>query len=178
MANFVSMGLKMPDEKILQQGTVFMDAIDKKILTMLQENGRITNAELARANNLAPSSMLERIRRLEEQGIINGYHANLSAEKLGYKVQALISINLAQHRLESVDKFEESIKNIVEVKACYHLTGRFDYLLHVVAEDIEDLRRRLKDKILVSEGIDKAETFLILKEIKKDSGLPIMNDNE
>ncbi|GAB4304051.1 MAG: leucine-responsive transcriptional regulator Lrp [Myxococcota bacterium] len=150
-----------------------IDALDKKILKILQEKGRITNAELARANNLAPSSMLERIKRLEEQGFIKGYRATLSAQKLGYNIQALISINLVKHRPESVDKFESAVRGIPEVKACYHLTGRFDYLLHILARDIEHLRELLTNKVLLSHGVDKAETFLILSEVKEDSGAPI-----
>ena len=116
-----------------------LDPIDKKIIDTLQKQGRITNVDLARMNDLAPSSMLERVRRLEERGIITGYRAELNPKLLGYQVQAMVAINLDRHQAGPIDVFESKINSIPEVMACYHVTGRYDYMVDVAVRDIDAL---------------------------------------
>ena len=103
-----------------------MDAIDRNIVKTLQRQGRITNVELARLNELAPSSMLERVRRLEERGVITGYRAALDPKKLGYQVEALVMVTLDRHQAGAIDRFESGIQGVPEVRTCYHLTGRYE----------------------------------------------------
>lgn len=150
-----------------------MDDIDRSILKSLQEHGRMTNVELARTNRLAPSSMLERVRRLEERGIIKRYQAVLDPIELGYYVQALVMINLNLHQARNIDEFEDKIRAVPEIKACYHITGRYDYMLHVVVHNIDHLRQLVSHTLAGIVGVEKQETFLTLSVVKEDAGLAI-----
>ncbi|MDJ0764177.1 MAG: Lrp/AsnC family transcriptional regulator [Myxococcota bacterium] len=152
-----------------------MDNIDKKIIRTLQEQGRITNVELARQASLAPSSMLDRVRRLEERGVIKSYRAVLDPGAIGYHVQAMVMITLGRHQAGSIESFEERIRSIPEVKACYHLTGQYDYLAHVVVRDIDHLRKLVKHELAAIGGVEKQETFLTLSVIKEDTGYALEN---
>jgi len=147
-----------------------MDDLDLTILSVLQANGRITNAELARQVDLAPSSTLERVRRLEEHGLIQGYRALLDPHKLGFQVQAVVLVNLAGHQADPIDAFEEQVRSVPEVKLCLHVTGRYDYLLHVVVRDIDHLRRLVTRNLAAISGVQKQETFLVLSTAKQDQG--------
>jgi Lrp/AsnC family leucine-responsive transcriptional regulator len=147
-----------------------MDPLDKRILETLQQKGRITNVELSKKNDLAPSSMLERVRRLEERGIITGYRAVLDPKRLGFQVQAMVLITLSHHQIGSIDTFEASIRAIPEVCACFHLTGQYDYLVQLVARDIDHLGAVIKHTIGGIAGVEKQETFLVLSTIKENKG--------
>jgi Lrp/AsnC family leucine-responsive transcriptional regulator len=147
-----------------------MDAIDRKIVETLQKQGRMTNVELARMNDLAPSSMLERVRRLEEKGIIRGYRAVLEPKMLGYRVQALVMVTLDRHQERGIELFETGVLCVPEVKACYHVTGRYDYILDVAARDIEHLGGLVKHRLGAIGGVEKLETFLALSTVKEDEG--------
>ncbi len=155
-----------------------MDSIDKTIISTLQKNGRTTNVELARLAELAPSSMLERVRRLEERGVIKGYRAVLDPTKLGYNVQAIVMVSLEHTQLEKIDETEEKIRSIPEVKSCFLLAGVYDFMIHVVVRDIDHLANLVKYK-LCEVGIMKSqETFLILSPLQEDKGysLECMDD--
>jgi Lrp/AsnC family transcriptional regulator, leucine-responsive regulatory protein len=147
-----------------------MDAIDRNIVEALQRHGRMTNVELARMNDLAPSSMLERVRRLEERGVIKSYRAVLDPKALGYNVQAVVMINLDRHQMGPIDIFEARVRAVPEVMACFHLTGRYDYMVHVVVKDIDHLGVVVKHTIASIDGVEKQETFLALSTIKADEG--------
>ncbi len=149
-----------------------MDKIDRKILAALQSDARRKNADLARDIGLAPSSMLERVRRLEERGLFKSFRAVLDPEKLGLTVQAMISVTLSQHSTGTIRPFEEAVRTIPYVLACYHVAGRFDYFLHIVAEDLNHLGILVKDHIAGIKGVGKTETFLVFSEIKSDQGYP------
>jgi Lrp/AsnC family leucine-responsive transcriptional regulator len=150
-----------------------MDKIDRNIIKALQENGRITNVELARMNDLAPSSMLERVRRLEEKGVIKGYRAVLDPKSIGLEIQAMVMIQLDRHQTTPIDQFEDTVRSFPEVRSCYHLTGRYDYMLHVVVRDIDHLGEFLKHGLASISGAEKFETFLALSTIKEDHGFGI-----
>lgn len=149
-----------------------MDALDRRIVAALQHNGRKSNAELARELAVAPSTMLERLRRLEERGVITGYHAAVDPAALGLTVQGFICVMLDRHHVDNIREFEREIVGIEAVKACYHTTGRFDYVLHVAARDLNHLGELVKEQIATIAGIGKAETFLVLSEVKPDAGWP------
>ena len=147
-----------------------MDQTDRKILTALQSQGRISNVELARANGLAPSSMLERVRRLEDKGVITGYRAELDPKQLGYHVQAMVMINLGRHQETRIEDFEAGVAAIPEVKACFHVAGRYDYILHLTVRDIDHLANLVKHRLSAIGGVEKQETFLVLSTVKEDQG--------
>jgi Lrp/AsnC family leucine-responsive transcriptional regulator len=153
-----------------------MDLLDLKILKALQTSGRKKNAELARELGVAPSTMMERIRRLEESGVLQGYRASIDPKKMGLNIQAFISVTLSRHETEVIRQFEESIRKTPHIRACYHLTGRFDYLLHVFVADLDQLGKLVKDRIAALPGFGKSETFLVFSEIKSDNGLPVPED--
>jgi Lrp/AsnC family leucine-responsive transcriptional regulator len=153
-----------------------MDNLDKNILAALQANARTKNADLARELGVAPSTVLERIRRLEERGLIQGYRGVLDPTKLGLAIQAFVAISLDRHEVDTIREFEQGIQRISHVRVCHHLAGRFDYLLHVAARDLDQLGELIKNQIASIPGIGRVETFPIYSEIKSDEGWPIGKD--
>jgi len=147
--------------------------VDRKLLAALQASGRISNADLARAVDLAPSSTLDRVRRLEERGFIRGYRAMLDPAALGLHVQATVLISLDRHQAGPIDEFEARVRAVPEVRTCLHVTGRYDYLLHVVVRDIDHLRGLLTHGLGAIRGVEKQETFLVLSTVKDDQGVPL-----
>ncbi len=153
-----------------------MDTTDLRIIEALQQNGRRTNAELAREIGVAPSTMLDRIRRLEERGVLRGYHADVDPESIGLPLQGFISVALVQHDADCIRSFEQSVTELSFVRACYHTTGRFDYLLQLAARDLKHWGELVKENIAAIPGIGRVETFLVLSEVKADCGWPIGDD--
>ena len=150
-----------------------MDKIDKHTLKALQNDVRKKNSELAKETGLAPSTMLERVKKLEDKGILKGYRAVVDPVKLGLKAQGFACISLDRHRVKDIQGLENEIKTIPNVRACYHITGRFDYLLHVVAPDLGDIGNLIKEKLATIPGMGKIETFIVYAEVKPDQGWPI-----
>ncbi|MDA3916281.1 MAG: Lrp/AsnC family transcriptional regulator [Deltaproteobacteria bacterium] len=150
-----------------------MDNIDRHTLKALQKDGRKKNYELAKETGLAPSTMLDRVKKLEDKGIIKGYRAVMNPEKLGLKAQGFACISLDRHQVKDIEILENEIKKISNVRACYHITGRFDYLLHVVALELGDLGDLIKEKLATIPGMGKIETFIVYAEVKPDQGWPI-----
>jgi len=147
-----------------------MDKTDAKLARILQAEGRVTNVELSRRSGLAPSTTLERVRRLEERGVIRGYRAELDPQALGYQIQAIVQINLNRHEPGVIDEFEEQVRAVPEVRACYNVTGHYDYILHVVVRDIDHLRDLVTNYLASLRGLEKQETFLVLSTVKEDQG--------
>ncbi len=150
-----------------------MDKIDCHTLKALQQDGRKKNSELAKETGLAPSTMLDRVKKLEDKGVIQGYRAVVNPSKLGLMAQGFACISLDRHRVKNIQNLEEEINKIPNVRACYHITGRFDYLLHVVAPDLEQLGELVKKGLATIPGMGKIETFLVYEEVKPDQGWPI-----
>ncbi len=147
-----------------------MNQLDKNILETLQRQADISNKELAAQNGLAESSMLNRVKNLKEKGIIKSYRAVIDPKAIGYSVQALIMLNLSQHQFQSIASFEERLLQLPEVKVGYHITGRYDYAIHVVLRDIDHLANLIKDTISKLPGLERQETFFIFSAIKEDAG--------
>jgi Lrp/AsnC family leucine-responsive transcriptional regulator len=150
-----------------------LDALDRRILIKLQENGSLTNARLAEELQLSQSAMSERVRRLEQEGHITGYRALVNPTSLGVGLQAFIAAELISHQTEWIETFERGVVALRDVRACYHVTGRFDYLLHVAVRDLEHLGRLIKYDIAAIPGVDKVETMLVFSEVKPDAGWPV-----
>jgi len=143
-----------------------LDAIDLKILATLQSQGRITKAALASAVNLSPTPCWERLKRLEQSGLIHGYRAEIDLDKLGAVATILVEIVLKQHRYEDFQRFETAIRQVDEVVACYATGGGIDYLLEVTAPDIDGYQR-LIDRLLLAEiGIDRYFTYIVTRVVK------------
>ena len=149
-----------------------IDQLDRKILKLLSRNARIRNADLARQCGVAPSTMLERMRRLEEEGVIRRYEALIDERVMGLTVQGFVMITLDRHNIQQIRRLEKDIEDVPYVRACYHLTGRFDYMLHVSARDLDHLGELIKERIATIPGIGKLETFLVLSEVQTGEDWP------
>jgi len=150
-----------------------VDDLDRNILEALQTDARRKNADLAKDLGVAPSTMLERVRRLKERGYFDGYRAIINPEKLGYTIRALISVSLSEHSTETIRPFEAAVKKIPNILTCYHVTGRFDYIVYVVAKNLNHLGLLVKEQIASIPGVGKTETFIVFSEIKKENGYPL-----
>src|SRR5690349_12417422 len=118
-----------------------LDDTDVRIIDVLQREGRITNAELASRVHLSPAPCLRRLQRLEADGVIAGYSANVDPRKVGLDLQAFVRIQLEKHDARTVSQFSEKVLRWSEVVACFALTGELDYLLHVYVADLDDFSR-------------------------------------
>ena len=154
-----------------------VDALDRQILVKLQDDGRLTNARLAQALGLSQSAMSERVRRLEQEGHIVGYRALVDPASLGLGLQAFVAAELIRHGTDCIEAFEHGVLALRDVRACYHVAGRFDYLLHVAVRDLEHLGRLIKNDIAAIPGVDKVETMLVYSEVKSDVGWPVPRED-
>jgi len=150
-----------------------LDTIDRKILRALLEDGRQTNARLAERVGLSPSATLERVRRLERNGSIRGYRAVIDPEAVGYGVQALVGIRLRTHVAAGIQPFERAVQEVEGIVSCYHVTGPFDYVLHVVARDLADLRDLNNNQIAALPSMGRLESLVVLTEIKTGPVWPL-----
>lgn len=143
-----------------------LDAIDLKILAVLQKRGRITKLALAEQVNLSPTPCWERLKRLEQAGIVRGYRADIDLAKLGATTTVLVEVALKQHRMEDFQVFERAMQRTDEVVECLATGGGIDYLLKVVTKDI-DAYQRLMDELLTAEiGIDRYFTYVVTRSVK------------
>ena len=154
-----------------------MDTIDEKILTILQSRARIKKSEMARELNLPATTLQERVRRLEKNGTIKNYQAVIDPEKIGMAVQAMVAVTLDRHESSDIRSFEKDIKTIPGIKACYHLSGRFDYLLHVVAKDLQKLGDLVKISITALPDFGRCETYLVFSEVESAQTWPFQDQN-
>lgn len=150
---------------------VKLDRIDFEILGILQQNARVSNKELAEANNISPSTCLERVRRMRNAGVIQGYHADVDPGVLGIAVQAMISIRLRQHAKIDFDSLIAEMSHAPEVVNVFLLAGGNDFLVHVAVRDVNHLRSVVIDNFTARYEVAHIETALIF-EYKKSAALP------
>ncbi|MCD9097574.1 Lrp/AsnC family transcriptional regulator [Luteimonas fraxinea] len=150
-----------------------LDRTDLLLLAELQRNGRLTNADLAERIHLSPSACLRRVQRLERDGVIAGYRADVSAERLGLGLQAFVRVQLKHHDSAAVAGFAALVNGWEEVVACHALTGDMDYLLQVVVRDLEHFSRFLLDRLLNQPAVDDVNSSFVLRTVKADRGLPL-----
>lgn len=151
-----------------------IDHFDRAILRRLQREGRISNQDLAAAVNLSPSPCLRRVRRLEDEGYIEGYGAIANARKLGLKLTAFIHISMDRHTPDRFANFEDAIADCPEVLECHLITGQqADYLLKVVVEDMDAYQQVLLDKITRIEGVSGVHSSFVLKSPLSSMALPV-----
>lgn len=151
-----------------------LDSYDKQILRVLQEDGRISNQELAEQIGLSPSPCLRRLRALEESGLITGYRALLDAKKLGLSLMALIHISMDQHTPERFSNFETKIAQIPEVLECLLITGQdADYQLKVMVKDMDGYQDLLLNRITRIEGVTGVHSSFVLRRVVDKTALPV-----
>ena len=150
-----------------------IDAIDRKIVAALQEDGRMTTHDLADRVGLSASPCARRVRLLEEAGIIKGYVAVVDQGKVGLPISVFASVKLERQREEELDRFSQAILRWPEVADCYLMTGQRDYLLRIVAPDLESYERFLKDKLTRLKGVASIESSFALGQVKRSNILPV-----
>lgn len=146
-----------------------LDRYDVKILQILQNNGRITKSHLAEEINLSVSPCWERVKKLEDAGIIEGYGAKVNTDILFKKTSVMVEVSLKEHNAQAFKRFEQLVRHTPEVTDCYATGGGIDYILKIQSEDI-DQYQRLIDNWLDSEvGIERYFTYIVTKTIKRKS---------
>jgi Lrp/AsnC family transcriptional regulator, leucine-responsive regulatory protein len=151
-----------------------LDKFDRDILHTLQRHGRMSNQELAEAVNLSPSPCLRRMRRLEDEGYIEGYVALLNARKLGLNLMAFIQIGMDKHTPERFTDFDKFVTTLPEVLECHLITGQSaDYLLKVIVEDMDAYQQFLLNKITRIEGVSGVHSSFVLRSPVNSTALPV-----
>ncbi|MCD5326444.1 Lrp/AsnC family transcriptional regulator [Chromobacterium piscinae] len=150
-----------------------LDDVDFTLMALLQKDGRLSNAKLAEQVALSETPCWRRLKRLEADGYIEGYQAVLSRKKLGYGVLAFVQIGFGSHIGEAPLRFEERVQAIPEVLSCHNLTGECDYLLQVVAEDLEAFGVFVRDVLRELPGVSSIRSSLSLREVKMSGRLPV-----
>jgi len=140
-----------------------LDRIDFDILAVLQKDARVANNRLAAAVSVAPSTCLERVRRLARLGVLRGYHADVDPGALGVGLEAMIAVRLRQHSRKVVDSFRGHVAELPEVRSVFHVTGADDFLVHVAVRDSDHLRDLALDSFTTRPEVDHIQTRLIFQ---------------
>jgi DNA-binding Lrp family transcriptional regulator len=138
-----------------------LDRIDFAILAVLQKNARLANNRLAELVGVAPSTCLERVRRLARIGVIRGYHCDVDPDALGVGLEAMIAVRLRRHSRDIVDSFRQYVAELAEVRSVFHVTGGDDFLVHVAVRDSDHLRDLALDSFTTRPEVDHIQTRLI-----------------
>lgn len=149
------------------------DKTDLKILAALQQDGRLTNARLADQLSLSETPCWRRLKRLEQEGYIRNYQANLDRRKLGFGVMAFVQISCIDHDESSTRKFEEVVQCSDNVLSCHNTTGEADFLLQVVARDLDDYSAFVENTLRKLPGVTAIRSNISLREVKSSSRLPL-----
>ena len=157
------------------QGDITLDAVDRRILQVLQSQGRITYDELAAGVGLSASATLRRVKRLEEAGVISGYVALVAPERVGLGLTAYINVRLAKHaeQRSPTDAFAASVQAWPEVVECAALTGEMDYLLRVLVRDMEHYSRFIMDSLLKHPAVQDCKTSFMMRRLKGTTAVPL-----
>jgi Lrp/AsnC family leucine-responsive transcriptional regulator len=150
-----------------------IDGADVRILECLQEDGRMTNAELAERVGLSPSPCLRRVRQLEASGLIKGYVALLDPERIGLSVSAFVRVRLDRQDDQHLAMFEEAIQALPQVMECYLMTGECDYQLRIVVPSIGDFEDFLRRKLTRIKGVSEVTTSFALRPVAYRTALPV-----
>ena len=150
-----------------------LDSTDLRIVSVLQESAKITNAELAERVGLTPSPCLSRVRALETEGIINSYVALVTPSTVGLPISVFIHVTLERQIYSSTEHFESQMKKQHEVMECYLMTGDSDYLIRVVVADIATLEAFIVNKLSKIAGVSNIRSSFALKQVKYKTALPI-----
>ena len=150
-----------------------IDRFDRQILQVLQQEGRLSNQDLADRIGLSPSPCLRRVRTLEESGIIQSYRALLNEKALGYTLTALIYIAMDAHTPERFERFEAEIRQMPEVMECYSVSGDADYFLRVVAPDLQAFSELMMKRVLRLPGVAHIKSNIALQKVKQTHVLPL-----
>ena len=159
-----------------ERGTLLvstLDKIDRRLLAELQAEGRVTNVDLARRVGLTAPPCLRRVRALEEDGVIRGYHADLDASKLGFAITVFAMVSLRSQAEEDLKAFEDHIKALPEVRECHMLNGEIDFILKIVSKDLQSFQEFLTSKLTPAPNVASVKTSLTIRTAKHEPGVPL-----
>ena len=149
-----------------------LDRIDLKILKILQKNSKITNLDLSKKIGLSPAPTLERVKKLELNGIIESYHAQVDASLIGLDVKTFVLVSLAWQKENALNNFLDKVKKIDEIVECYIITGEADFLIKIVCKDIPTYEQLLFKTLSQIEEIERLKTLMTLSTVKNSKILP------
>jgi len=150
-----------------------LDPVDRRLLKVLQEDGRISNAELARRCNLSPAACFERVRRLRERKVITGYAVMIDPAKVGRGLMIFVEVLLDRTTGDMFEAFAETVRRQPEVLECHMVAGGFDYLIKARVGDMEAYRAFLGDVLVRMPGVRETRTYAVLEEVKSTTALPL-----
>lgn len=149
-----------------------LDAIDLKLLSLLQENGRMTNVDLAKAVGISAPPCLRRIRTLQEQGYIQGFHADVNAKELGFEVKAFAMVGLHSQAEADLNAFEDRCRNWPLVRECHMLNGEIDFILKCLSPDLSSFQRFITEELTAADNVASVKTSLVIRGAKDKPGVP------
>ncbi|MEX2321853.1 MAG: winged helix-turn-helix transcriptional regulator [Saccharospirillum sp.] len=150
-----------------------LDRIDLKILRTLQENARISYVELAQTVGLSTTPCMDRVKRMEQSGLIQGYQAILSPEALGLGLLVFIEITLSNQSAEAFDEFRKAVDGLSYVQECHLVSGQSDYLVKIRLTDLPSYRKYLGDLLLALPHVRESKSYIVMEEAKQSSALPL-----
>ena len=150
-----------------------LDSVDLRILSELQFDGRLSNVELAQKIHLSPSACLRRVKELEETGVIAQYVALLDPKAIGQQGTSFTIVNLSRLGNGLLDEFEAAVRETPGVLDCYYVAGSTDYLIRFAYRDAEDLERFHKEVLMRLPGVERTNSMLVLRTVKKTTALPL-----
>ena len=154
-----------------------LDSVDRKILHDLQDDGRMTNVDLATRAGISAPPCLRRVRALEDSGIIRGYHADIDGDALGYTVTIFAFVGLTSQAETDLQDFESMVADWEMVRECHMLMGETDFLLKIVAHDWDDFQRFLTTKLTPAPNVSHVKTALSIRSRKNRPGVPVLLDD-
>lgn len=149
-----------------------LDKVDLKILKILQENSKITNLDLSKKIGLSPAPTLERVKKLEQTGIIDSYHAKVNPQSIGLNVKTFVLVNLLWKKENALENFIKKIQKIDEVTECFIITGDADLLLKVITKDLPSYENLLFKQLSQIEEAEHVKTLMTLSQVKASQTLP------
>jgi Lrp/AsnC family leucine-responsive transcriptional regulator len=149
-----------------------LDRIDLRILKILQDNSKITNLDLSKKIGLSPAPTLERVKKLEQSGIIQSYHAQVNPTSIGLSVKTFVLVSLAWQKENALNNFLDKVKDIQEIVECYIITGEADFLMKIVCKDIPTYEKLLFKTLSQIEEIERLKTLMTLSTVKDSKVLP------
>lgn len=163
----------MPDQSRSKPETTVLDAVDRRLLRILQREGRASNVEIAAAANLSESACLRRVRSLEERGVISRYTAVVDEHAVGLPLSVFVTVTLSSQAEAALSAFEKAVAAVPEVAECYLMTGESDYLLRLVVRDVDDLGRVHAQELTRLPGVTRVSSSVALRTVVKRWELPV-----
>lgn len=150
-----------------------LDRLDRRLLAILQQDGRVSNVDLAERIGLSATATAERVKRLTRAGVIAGYHARLDPQKIGLDMLFFVEVTLERTTADVFEKFDAAVRRAPEVLECHLIAGGFDYLVKARAPDMAHYRRFLGEVLLSLPGVRETHTYPVMEEVKAEAGLPL-----